>query len=127
MLIQSAFAFLQLYKNPSYNQFPTTYDFDDSKQIEDFDLRTNMMAYSFYSIYGPLEVYKYFRVAFIEGEGRFQETIPTILCSDYYAEEIQAEASGASNSTFYTDNYSWKLNQTLWVCPNLNKTTVTDD
>ena len=51
VLVQSVFALEELLINPSYNQFPTTYNYEYSKEI-DLDLKTNMMAYAFHSLFG---------------------------------------------------------------------------
>ena len=65
VLVQSMFAFRETYTNPSYNKFPTTYNYEYSKQINDFDIQTNMMAYSIY-FHGPPpeEPFSYFRLLF---------------------------------------------------------------
>ncbi len=46
VVVQSVFAFHNLYMHPNYNQFPTTYDYGYTKQINDFDIRENMIAYA---------------------------------------------------------------------------------
>ena len=52
--------------------------------------------------------------------------ITAVYCTDYYAEEIAAETSGQSNSTFYTDTYGdyHRQYQYKWICPNLTETTI---
>lgn len=59
-----------------------------------------MIAYHFGADYG-LEIFSYIRIVFKHG----LETIPAINCTDFFADEIAAEADGRSNSTFYTDTY----------------------
>lgn len=75
VLIQSVFALLELLRNPSYNQFPTTYNYEYSKEI-DLDLRTNMMAYAFHTYFGADYAFQYLRVAFYS-DGSY---IPAVLC-----------------------------------------------
>ena len=124
VLVQSVFVFHDQYVYPNYNQYPTTYDYGYTKQINDFDLRQNMMAYSLQSLI-QISAFEYLRITFYDGDG---VNIPAIFCKEYFAEEIQAEASGESNSTFYTDTYApIDYYGTEWVCPNLNKTNITDD
>ena len=62
-----------------------------------------MMAYALDSYPDPEEAFEYVRIVFHYGDGT---NIPAIFCKDFYAEEIQAEASGESNSTFYTTNFA---------------------
>ena len=78
------------------------------------------MAYSFKSS-KPQTAFEYLRIQFTDGKGH---NIPAIFCKDFFAEEIQAEASGESNSTFYTDTYASLSYATDWVCPNQNKTNM---
>ena len=101
VLLQTVYEFHALYTNPSYNQFPTTYDFAYSKKI-DLDLRANMISYAFGS-FKPEGAFRYLRIVFTDFNG---DNIPAVLCKDYFAEEIEAEASGESNSTFYTQTYA---------------------
>ena len=55
--------------------------------------------------------------------------IPAVYCSDYYAEEIAAEKSGLSNSTFYTDKYADEGSPywSKWICPDLTKSMIVKD
>ena len=65
VLIQSVFAFRDQYLHPNYNQYPTTYDYGYKKQINDFDLRANMMAYSLEGYSkddDPLYAFQYLRI-----------------------------------------------------------------
>ena len=63
VIVQSVYAYIELEQNPAYNQFPVTYDYNYSKEIE-FSLRENMMAYSIRTS-GDLEYsYKYLRFVF---------------------------------------------------------------
>ena len=64
------------------------------------------------------------RVVFVGLTGK----VPAVYCTDYYAEEIAAEESGQSDSTFYSRTYrdpgpytDWK---SRWICPNLTKTEI---
>ena len=52
-----------------------------------------------------------------------------MYCRDYFAEEIAAEESGQSDSTFYSDTFADPKNDAIsrWICPNLTKTTITDN
>ena len=80
----------------------------------------NMLAYSLQSV-TKTYAFSYFRVVFHIDD----DFVPAILCKDFFAEEIQAEASGASNSTFYSDNYGKNLNAySDWVCPDIDKETL---
>ena len=82
-----------------------------------------MIAYQFDSgLEPPDTAFKFFIIVFSEGNGDGMN-IPAIFCKDYFAEEIEAEASGISNSTFYTDTYLVS-NGTDRVCPKLDKTTI---
>lgn len=81
-----------------------------------------MMAFALTSS-PSTKAFEYLRFVFEECTG---QPIPAIFCKDFYAEEIQAEANGQSNSTFYTDTYAKTRFLTDWVCPNLNKTTITN-
>ena len=80
-----------------------------------------MMAYSFSSS-TPQTAFEYLRIEFKDGKGT---NTPAIFCKDFFAEEIQAEASGESNLTFYTRTYASFSQATDWVCPNQNKTNMT--
>ncbi len=122
VLIQSVFALLELLRNPSYNQFPTTYNYEYSKEIH-LDFKTNMMAYAFHTFFGAEYAFQYLRVAFYSN-GSY---IPAVLCQDYFADQILAEANGQSNSTFYTDTYSTNIStRSSWVCPDLGNMTITE-
>jgi len=57
------------------------------------------------------------------------QPIPAVYCLDYYADEIAAEKSGQSNSTFYTDKYGFEGGQGMskWICPNLTESNLVDE
>ena len=121
VVLQAGFALKDTWTEPEYNQFPTTYDFDYDHTIE-LDLSTNMVAYKlfiFNEVTTTNEAYSYLRVVFMDQ----LKKVPAVFCKDYFAAEIEAEASVPTNSsTFFTDNFA---NQE-WLCPNLTQTNVTD-
>ena len=87
--VQSSFALHQLVTKPEYNQYPTTYDYAYTNNVT-VDLRENMPAAYSMADFG-YDTYSYLRVVFFDGKGN---NVPAVLCKDFFAAEIQAEASG---------------------------------
>ena len=55
-------------------------------------------------------------------------TVPAVYCKDLFAEEIEKEKQGESDSTFFTDNFEtreefldlYQIESTYeWICPNM--------
>ena len=67
------------------------------------------------------DLYASLRVVFADENG----SVPTVYCTDFFAEQIAAEASGLSNSKFYTETFADDLAGYKWLCPNLAQTNVT--
>lgn len=88
--IQSVFVFKDEIINPDYKRKPTTFDFNYDKEVA-VNLRTNMMAYTFGQSYDADEIFTYVRVVF---QTQDQDLIPAVYCSDFFADEIAAEANG---------------------------------
>ena len=63
VLVESVFVFRDQYLHPNYNQYPTTHDYGYEKQINDFDFRANMMAYSLKSN-DTIDAFRYLRIRF---------------------------------------------------------------
>ena len=101
VIVQSVFTFLDLSRNPTYDQLPTTYDYVYEKEF-DINVKTNMMAYSISSVVSADYSFKYVRFYFLDGNNT---VVNAVLCKDYYAAEIQAGWDHASNSSFYTETY----------------------
>ena len=83
-----------------------------------------------YSIYGEDQL-KVLRMAFTPNltEGIAGVFIPAVYCAEYFQDEIEAEKSGQSSSTFYTDTYGYKMGDqglphSQWICPNLTQSTL---
>ena len=80
-----------------------------------------------YRLYGNglLDPLNTLRVVFYDSY--YLQNVPAVYCKDYYAQEIAAEESGQSNSTFYTKAYGFKgvPNTNEWICPNLTNTILT--
>ena len=110
-----------LFQNPGYNSFPTTYDYKSNRTIE-MNQRQNMVSYFIEGEYeqNPLEL---LRMVFYAHGDDITYVIPAMYCTDYFAEEIAAENSGLSNSTFYTDTYKDVIDR-KWICPNLTQSTI---
>jgi hypothetical protein len=54
--------------------------------------------------------------------------IPAVYCKDLFADEIEAEKNGESDSNFFTETY---LNVTgtnfSWICPNVTSYNITSE
>ncbi len=114
---QACYTFVNDYSSPQFNQYPSLFDFNNRQNIN-VDFKTNMVAYS---VDQGEDIFSYVRFIFKDVEGG--DVIPAVLCSEYFADEIAAEADGTSDSTFYTDTYADLFNLT-WICPNLTETKI---
>lgn len=92
VVIESCFTLRGLIKEPNYNQYPTTFDYDYDRNIT-LNLVENMVSYkllSKFKVSGQKDLYGSLRVVFADENG----SVPTVYCTDFFAKQIAAEASG---------------------------------